>query len=326
MQINHIDLLADSDTILIVQGSETFRGCINEMSGRSYPPKQAVLDQSCTSQLNPGDRVVSRLGKHAIYLGNQEVVTYFGTAVASIPIHEFTKGRDFGLQPRPDDALDPADTVARARSRIGENRFHSINNNDRQFCDWCLTGKGTIPDISKDPLVESSDSLFPALGDHLKTPRNDYYHHGIYIGHNKVIHYSGFARGFCKGPIQETTLTDFAWPGGQPEFNYAYYENDQVGCLNGYYVLRMPQGAFDREAIIERARSRLGEADYSLFRNNCEHFAHWCVTGNAVSHQVQSWVFKAATGVAGVAVWMTLASGLLEPRRGSDDLSIFHDE
>ena len=35
----------------------------------------------------------------------------------------------------------------------------------------------------------------------------------------------------------------------------------------------------DPEKVIDRARSRLGEREYDLTSNNCEHFAKWCTTG-----------------------------------------------
>ena len=34
------------------------------------------------------------------------------------------------------------------------------------------------------------------------------------------------------------------------------------------------------------SNGRLGESDYRLFGNNCEHFVNWCRTGEAVSRQV----------------------------------------
>ena len=37
---------------------------------------------------------------------------------------------------------------------------------------------------------------------------------------------------------------------------------------------------------VRRARSRIGESDYNLATNNCEHFAIWCKTGISESHQV----------------------------------------
>jgi hypothetical protein len=34
--------------------------------------------------------------------------------------------------------------------------------------------------------------------------------------------------------------------------------------------------------------SRLGEEDYKLIFNNCQHFARWCATGDHESEQVRS--------------------------------------
>ena len=39
---------------------------------------------------------------------------------------------------------------------------------------------------------------------------------------------------------------------------------------------------------LRRAMGRLGEADYNLLFNNCEHFATWCKTGRHRSGQVDS--------------------------------------
>ena len=39
---------------------------------------------------------------------------------------------------------------------------------------------------------------------------------------------------------------------------------------------------------IQRARRRLGEAQYNLLTNNCEHYALWCKTGIAESYQVNA--------------------------------------
>jgi hypothetical protein len=44
---------------------------------------------------------------------------------------------------------------------------------------------------------------------------------------------------------------------------------------------------FSPEETLERAKSRLGEASYSLFSNNCEHFVLWCKTGYAESEQAE---------------------------------------
>jgi hypothetical protein len=50
----------------------------------------------------------------------------------------------------------------------------------------------------------------------------------------------------------------------------------------------------DRTDVVARALSCLGLGDYDLGANNCEHFAHWCVTGVRRSEQVT----RAGTGTA----------------------------
>ena len=49
----------------------------------------------------------------------------------------------------------------------------------------------------------------PKKGSHLITPRVAYTHHGIYIGNEKVIHYSGLSDGLKSGPVEEVSLTEF---------------------------------------------------------------------------------------------------------------------
>ncbi len=55
-----------------------------------------------------------------------------------------------------------------------------------------------------------------------------------------------------------------------------------------------------RHRIIRRALSRLGEKDYHLIFNNCEHFKNWVLYGESKSKQV----LKAGAGlfVAGAAI------------------------
>jgi Lecithin retinol acyltransferase len=108
------------------------------------------------------------------------------------------------------------------------------------------------------------------LGAHLTSPRWGYVHHGLYAGAGRVIHYGGFDRAFRRGPIEEVCIESFA--GG-----------------HGLQVKAWAAPKFAGETAIARARARLGEDRYSLFSNNCEHFAHWCISGVSRSEQVESW-------------------------------------
>lgn len=114
-----------------------------------------------------------------------------------------------------------------------------------------------------------------ALGSHLKTPRTGYYHHGIYVGNGKVVHYAGFANGMRAGVVEEATLDTFT--SGQ-----------------GYEIEKHEHPKFFGTEIADRARSRIGEDLYCVFSNNCEHFCLWCINDNHSSTQVD-----VGTGIGG---------------------------
>ena len=64
----------------------------------------------------------------------------------------------------------------------------------------------------------------------------------------------------------------------------------------------------ERAQAVERAAARIGERRYSLTANNCEHFANWCATGVAISHQVIAFIAALAKMVLAAAVsLMTLS-------------------
>jgi hypothetical protein len=104
-------------------------------------------------------------------------------------------------------------------------------------------------------------------GDHLVTSRLGYTHHGIYIGDNRVIHYSGLADGISSGDISTTSLTQFAKG-------------------NDISVKAHPNRKYGADESVERAYSRLGEDWYNVLVNNCEHFVTWCIDGFHSSSQV----------------------------------------
>ncbi len=90
-----------------------------------------------------------------------------------------------------------------------------------------------------------------------------YEHHGIDCGDGTVIHYY---KGSGEPVISRTTMETFAM--GNP-----------------VYPHKVPV-SFIPNLVIERAESRLGERQYNLVTNNCEHFANWSKTGRNVSQQL----------------------------------------
>jgi len=112
-----------------------------------------------------------------------------------------------------------------------------------------------------------SDQGLPP-GAHLVTPRLGYNHHGVYVGRGRVVHYSGLSGFWQCGPVEEVSLSVF---------------------VNGHpvWILDHVESQYSPEEIVRRARSRLGENDYRLLTNNCEHFCNWCVSGISRSTQVE---------------------------------------
>jgi hypothetical protein len=108
----------------------------------------------------------------------------------------------------------------------------------------------------------------PSLGAHLTTSRRGYSHHGMYVGHGRVVHYSGFSGTWQCGPVEEVSLSRFVK--GRP-----------------VRTVDHPELRYSPDEIVHRARSRLGENDYRLFTNNCEHFCNWCLSGVSRSPQVE---------------------------------------
>lgn len=106
-------------------------------------------------------------------------------------------------------------------------------------------------------------------GSHLIVGRGIYTHHGIYVGHDQVIHYSGMASGISKGCVELTSLEVFSQ--GKTIKVKTYRKSPFTG----------PQ-------ICERAKSKIGENRYNILFNNCEHFATWCVTGKHSSEQANA--------------------------------------
>jgi lecithin:retinol acyltransferase len=108
----------------------------------------------------------------------------------------------------------------------------------------------------------------PALGAHLITSRWGYSHHGVYVGRGRVVHYAGLSGFWHCGPVEEVSLSRFA--------------NGRAVRVVDHF-----EPHYSPEESVRRARSRLGESDYRLLSNNCEHFCNWCLSGVSRSDQVE---------------------------------------
>ncbi len=94
-----------------------------------------------------------------------------------------------------------------------------------------------------------------------------YKHYGIDCGDGTVIHYRK-----PNETIEQTSMATFSR--GNPIYVAEYSEGF------GYIP----------DVVVERAKSRLGEQDYNLLFNNCEHFTSWCKTGIDDSKQVRNYL------------------------------------
>ena len=103
-----------------------------------------------------------------------------------------------------------------------------------------------------------------AAADHLQVPRQHglFHHHGIDLGDGTVAHYLE-GREILRSSID-------AFRQDQP---ITVIEHDAASATG---------------VTLRRAMSRIGEQNYNLLFNNCEHFATWCKTGRHRSGQIDS--------------------------------------
>ena len=120
-------------------------------------------------------------------------------------------------------------------------------------------------------------------GDIIGISRDFYDHYGVYINDDAVIHYSSYDSDVSRGSFAEKR---------EPEFSYMLYSPEET---------------------VSRARSRLGESNYNLLLNNCEHFAIWCKTGLSKSYQIDE-VLKILASESGVIELASLAVKLIAER------------
>jgi len=133
------------------------------------------------------------------------------------------------------------------------------------------------------------------VGAHVLTPRRGYTHHGIYVGDGKVVHYSGLCRSLVSGPVEEVSLEEFA--------------DGQIILVKIADVALFPAAA-----IVERARSRLGENRYRITTNNCEHFCEWCLRGESRSEQVERLLAWPRAVLLGLCAGLACGLGALAAR------------
>jgi hypothetical protein len=132
------------------------------------------------------------------------------------------------------------------------------------------TGPAQRPILSK-PDPEPGE-LVP--GDHLVTGRGLLYtHHGLYVGDHKVVHYAGWHEPFVGGKVEEIAIADF--------------HNGE-----GFYVERYMARKYSNEESVRRIYRRLGENNYWLLFNNCEHLVRWAILGQSRCEQFKTFLLR----------------------------------
>ena len=122
-------------------------------------PHAAAMTSLPTAEPTPGAHLtVARWAyrHHGIYAGGGRVIHYAGPAwgwrkprVVECSLEDFGRGRpvvqDHGVTPR----FDAATRLARARSRLGEQRYRLFSNNCEHFTTWCITGESRSHQVER---------------------------------------------------------------------------------------------------------------------------------------------------------------------------------
>ena len=113
-------------------------------------------------------------------------------------------------------------------------------------------------------------------GDILRVNTGRFYHFGIYVGNEEVIHFAGPSL---------SELTDA---------QAALVRKDTLSHFSMGKHLEVRQFSFKEKLkkrsvkkIIEEAYNSLGTGGYDIIYNNCEHFVNRCVFGIAYSTQIE---------------------------------------
>ena len=113
-------------------------------------------------------------------------------------------------------------------------------------------------------------------GDHIRVKRPLYYHHGIYVGEGKVIHYSGKDGDSVERPelveVIESDMDFFLQDGiaevAKPSLKESLYCRSKKEC-------------------VKLAKEALGRRGYNFLHNNCETLANECAYRKTLTSQIE---------------------------------------
>jgi lecithin:retinol acyltransferase len=130
------------------------------------------MDTACFDDLPLGAHLTTRRRgylHHGIYAGAGKVIHYPGFKrlfrrgpVEEVTLERFTKGCAFAIRSGVEPRFSGATAVARARSRLGENRYRVWTNNCEHFCEWCVSGESRSTQV--EVLTRRIHKAFTAFG------------------------------------------------------------------------------------------------------------------------------------------------------------------
>ena len=144
------------------------------------------------------------------------------------------------------------------------------------------------------------------IGDHLVTPQSEGHHHGLFVGHDQVIHCLPTPAGEHSGQLALTSLAQFS-----------------QRCT--IEVKPHAQRLFSREESLTRAYARLSEGAQGQPFTNSEQFVTWCIEGlvrpprllqTAVATVVAAEVARHTLGKAATSATAGLAASTLATTAG----------
>ncbi|HEH9428944.1 lecithin retinol acyltransferase family protein [Aeromonas sobria] len=144
------------------------------------------------------------------------------------------------------------------------------------------------------------------IGDHLVTPQPEGHHHGLFVGHDQVIHCLPFTSGEHSGQLTLTSLAQFS----------------QHCAIE---VRPHAQRLFSREESLTRAYARLNEGEQGQPFASGEQFVTWCIDGlarppkllqTAVATVVAAEVARHTLGKAATSATAGLAASTLATTAG----------
>ncbi|CAD6272016.1 unnamed protein product [Miscanthus lutarioriparius] len=109
-----------------------------------------------------------------------------------------------------------------------------------------------------------------------------YAHHGIYVGDDKVIHFTRSGQEVGTGTVVDILLVSSA-----PKRSNTPCPSTQRSSLPKHEEERAPSRSDPDDTVIRRAKYLLnnGFRCYNLFKSNCEDFAIYCKTGLLVAER-----------------------------------------